>query len=162
MDMLYDSSDELLHNFQGVVSVDSAEEEEWNENTPRDATDMVDTDDPNEEQDENSQEKEKENNVDESNPGETNEDGEDTPTNGDKPAEDDDANDTAELSGFYWNPTLADPRWRGRSVWNYHIVVRRWGVDTFVTGPAAITAIRHLDIIAGDPRPETIASIRNY
>ncbi|KAL4712773.1 hypothetical protein ACJJTC_008070 [Scirpophaga incertulas] len=37
--------------------------------------------------------------------------------------------------------------------------------DTFVTGPAAITAIRHLDIIVAardDPRPEAIVSILNY
>lgn len=51
------------------------------------------------------------------------------------------------------SPSLADPRWRGRSVWNYHIVERRGAArggrpDTFVTGPAAITAIRHLDIIS--------------
>lgn len=49
------------------------------------------------------------------------------------------------------NPSLADPRWRGRSVWNYHIVERGAAGDTFVTGPAAI---RRLDIIsaAGDAR----------
>uniref|UniRef100_A0A2A4JYC3 Uncharacterized protein n=1 Tax=Heliothis virescens TaxID=7102 RepID=A0A2A4JYC3_HELVI len=47
------------------------------------------------------------------------------------------------------NPELFT-KWRGRSVWNYHIVEERAGAggagwpDTFVTGPAAI---RHLDII---------------